>query len=240
MFNIITNFLKPSFLIKSLSIYIKWLLAFTILFTSIGLCYVFFNSPNDYQQGSAVKIMYIHVPAAWLSMLIYAILTLVSILYLIYRNPIYDLIAKSIVIIGTVFTFLTLLTGALWGKPIWGTWWVWDARLTSVLILFFLYLSYIALHYNFEIQENSAIPCAILAIIGFINIPIIKFSVNFWHTLHQPATIFRVDSMHIHYSMLIPLILMFLGYFCFFLFISSISLKTLLLNRKIIRLQKGY
>ncbi|AIL65246.1 heme exporter protein CcmC [Rickettsiales bacterium Ac37b] len=240
MFNITANFLKPANLIKSSSIYIKWLSTLTLIFTVIGLYYAFFNSPDDYQQGSAIKIMYIHVPAAWLSMLIYTILTLNSILYLIYRNPIYDLIAKSIVIIGAIFTFITLLTGALWGKPIWGTWWVWDARLTSVLVLFFLYLSYIVLHYNFEVRENSAMPCAILAIVGCINIPIIKFSVNFWHTLHQPATVFRIDSLHIHYSMLIPLLLMFLGYLCFFLLISTIRLKTLLLNKKITRLQKGY
>ncbi|MFV9876052.1 MAG: heme ABC transporter permease [Rickettsiales endosymbiont of Dermacentor nuttalli] len=240
MFNIIIHSLKPSNLIKLLSISIKWLLVLTILFMTIGLYYALFNSPDDYQQGSAVKIMYIHVPAAWLSMLVYTILTLASILYLIYRNILYDLIAKSVVIIGTVFTFITLLTGALWGKPIWETWWVWDARLTSVLILFFLYLSYIVLYYNFEIKENSAVPCAILAIVGCINIPIIKFSVNFWHTLHQPATIFRVDNFHIHYSMLIPLILMFLGYLSFFLLVTSIRLKALLLSRKIIRLQKGY
>ena len=183
------------------------------------------NSPNDYQQGNAVKIMYIHVPAAWMSLLIYTLMAAFNISGFIWKNRFFYIIAKSIAAIGAVFTAITLITGSLWGKPIWGTWWVWDARLTSVLILFFLYLGYIILLDSFDDQEKGEKIAAILSIVGFINVPIIKFSVEYWNSLHQPASILRSGGVAIHQSMLTPLLLMFAVYFCFFVFLSLIRVK---------------
>ncbi len=183
------------------------------------------NSPNDYQQGNAVKIMYIHVPAAWMSLLIYTLMAAFNISGFIWKNRFFYIIAKSIATIGAVFTAITLITGSLWGKPIWGTWWVWDARLTSVLILFFLYLGYIILLDSFDDQEKGEKIAAILSIVGFINVPIIKFSVEYWNSLHQPASILRSGGVAIHQSMLTPLLLMFAVYFCFFVFLSLIRVK---------------
>jgi heme exporter protein C len=172
-------------------------------------CLAIYNSPHDYQQGNAVKIMYIHVPSAWLSLLIYSIIATLSALSFIYKTPILTISAISLAPIGCIFSLITLVTGSLWGKPIWGTWWVWDARLTSMLILFLLYLSYITLYKSYANFITGSKIAAALAIIGFINIPIIKFSVEIWNSLHQPASIFRKEGIAIHTSMLKPLLISF-------------------------------
>ena len=190
------------------------------------------NSPFDYQQGNAVKIMYIHVPAAWMALLIYTLMAIFNISGFIWKNPFFYLIAKSIAIIGCVFTFITLVTGSIWGKPIWGTWWVWDARLTSVLILFFLYLGYIILLDSFDDISKGEKIAAIISIIGFINIPIIKFSVEYWNSLHQPASIMRSKGVAIDSTMLKPLLLMFGVYFSYFVFLSLLRVKTEILLKK--------
>lgn len=190
------------------------------------------NSPLDYQQGNAVKIMYIHVPAAWMALLIYTLMAIFNISGFIWKNPFFYLIAKSIAIIGCVFTFITLVTGSIWGKPIWGTWWVWDARLTSVLILFFLYLGYIILLDSFDDISKGKKIAAIISIIGFINIPIIKFSVEYWNSLHQPASIMRSKGVAIDPTMLKPLLLMFGVYFSYFVFLSLLRVKTEILLKK--------
>ena len=190
------------------------------------------NSPLDYQQGNAVKIMYIHVPAAWMALLIYTLMAIFNISGFIWKNPFFYLIAKSIAIIGCVFTFITLSTGSIWGKPIWGTWWVWDARLTSVLILFFLYLGYIILLDSFDDISKGEKIAAIISIIGFINIPIIKFSVEYWNSLHQPASIMRSKGVAIDPTMLKPLLLMFGVYFSYFVFLSLLRVKTEILLKK--------
>lgn len=190
------------------------------------------NSPLDYQQGNAVKIMYIHVPAAWMALLIYTLMAIFNISGFIWKNPFFYLIAKSIAIIGCVFTFITLVTGSIWGKPIWGTWWVWDARLTSVLILFFLYLGYIILLDSFDDISKGEKIAAIISIIGFINIPIIKFSVEYWNSLHQPASIMRSKGVAIDPTMLKPLLLMFGVYFSYFVFLSLLRVKTEILLKK--------
>ncbi len=195
------------------------------------------NSPDDYQQGNAVKIMYVHVPAAWMSLLIYTIMAIFNISGFIWKNRFFYIIAKSIALIGTVFTAITLITGSLWGKPIWGTWWAWDARMTSVLILFFLYLGYIILIDSFDDQEKGEKIAAILSIAGFINVPLIKFSVEYWNSLHQPASIIRSGGLAIHESMLKPLLLMFGVYFCFFVFLSLIRVKTEIMKIKLTNLQ---
>ena len=206
------------------------------------LCFLFFlflaiptiiNSPNDYQQSNAVKIMYVHVPAAWMALLIYALMAIFNLSGFIWKNPFFYLIAKSIATIGLVFTLITLVTGSIWGKPIWGAWWVWDARLTSVLILFFLYLGYMILVDSFDDQSKGEKIAAIISITGFINVPIIKFSVEYWNSLHQPASIIRTGGISIHSSMLKPLLLMFAVYFSYFVFLSLLRVKNKILIKKI-------
>lgn len=198
---------------------------FGIFFLSAGLQSALFTSPNDYQQGNAVRIMYIHVPAAWMSLLIYSMMALANISGFIWKNPFSYLMARSIAPIGAVFTLITLITGSIWGKPIWGTWWVWDARLTSVLILFFLYLGYIVLLDAFEDKEKGEKIAAIISIVGFINIPIIKFSVEFWNSLHQKASILRKGGVAIDPAMLKPLLLMFGFYMAYFICFALIKIR---------------
>ena len=197
--------------------------------------YAIVNSPNDYQQGNAVLIMYVHVPAAWMALLIYTLLAAFNLSGFIWKNPFFYLIARAIAPIGATFAFITLITGSIWGKPIWGTWWVWDARLTSVLILFFLYLGYIILLDSFDDRAKGEKIAAIIAIIGFVNVPIIKFSVEYWNSLHQPASILRKGGVAIDPLMLKPLLLMFFVYFSYFVFLSLLKVKTeiLLKNRKL-------
>ena len=174
-----------------------------VLFLILGLWYGIYSSPPDYQQGETVRIMYVHVPAAWMAMMIYFSMTLMSIFSLVWRHPLADLLAKESAPIGAMFTLIALVTGSIWGKPTWGTWWVWDARLTSVLILFFIYLGHVALIKLFDDEEKGSKAAAILTIIGAINLPIIKFSVDWWNTLHQPASVMRLDGPSIHIDMMI-------------------------------------
>lgn len=192
-----------------------------------------FNSPLDYQQGNAVLIMYVHVPAAWMALLIYTLMAIFNISAFIWKNPFFYIISKAIAIIGCAFTAITLITGSLWGKPIWGTYWVWDARLTSVLILFFLYLGYIILINSFDNKEEGEKLAAILSIVGFINIPLIKFSVEYFNSLHQSASIMRSGGVAIHSSMLTPLLLMFGFYFSYFVFTSLIRVRSEILTKKL-------
>ncbi len=183
----------------------------------VGLAWALVFSPADYQQGDTVRIMYVHVPAAWMALFVYLNLALAGASLLIWRHPLAGVAAEACAPIGACFTFLALATGSLWGKPMWGTWWVWDARLTSVLILFFLYLGYMALTNAFEDQERGRRAGAVLALVGVINLPIIKFSVDWWNTLHQPASISRIGTPAIHSSMLWPLLIMALAFTFFFI-----------------------
>ncbi len=204
------------------------------LFIFLGLAIpAILNSPADYQQGNAVKIMYVHVPAAWMALLIYTLMAIFNISGFIWKNPFFYLISKSIALIGCAFTFVTLVTGSIWGKPIWGTWWVWDARLTSVLILFFLYLGYIILLDSFDDKAKGEKIAAIISIVGFINVPIIKFSVEYWNSLHQPASIIRSGGLAIHETMLTPLLLMFGTYFSLFVLLSLLRVRSEILLKKI-------
>jgi heme exporter protein C len=205
------------------------------LLLGLGLYFAIFASPADYQQGEAVRIMYIHVPSAWMSMGIYMFLVGFGAAGLVWKNPLSHMIAISSAPIGASFTFICLVTGSLWGKPVWGTWWVWDARLTSVLILFFFYLGYIALYNAYDDKERAGKSSAILAIIGVINIPVIKFSVDWWNTLHQPASIIRKNGISIDKSMLIPLLLMFAGFISLFISLLIIRTKSEILSKKIAR-----
>lgn len=205
----------------------------TVLFLALGLYFALFNSPADYQQGETVRIMYIHVPAAWMSLFVYASMALSSAVALIWRHPLAELATRAAAVPGAAFTALCLVTGSLWGQPMWGTWWVWDARLTSVLVLFFLYLGYIALVDAFDDPERGGKAGAILALVGAVNLPIIKFSVDWWNTLHQPASVLRMGGPSMDGTMLRPLLLMALGFTCFFVTLLLLRLETALLDRKI-------
>lgn len=209
----------------------------TIILFALGLYYALVGSPPDYQQGESVRIMYIHVPAAWMALGVYTMLAGFGAASLIWRNPLSDTLAISAAPIGAAFTIICLATGSLWGKPIWGTWWVWDARLTSVLILLFFYIGYIALYNAYENKERAGKSAAILAIVGFINVPIVKFSVDWWNTLHQPASIIRSGGISIDESMLRPLMLMFAAYMGFFITVLIIRVKAEILSKKADRLQ---
>lgn len=208
------------------------LLSISTIMILLGLYYGLFDSPKDYQQGDAVRIMYVHVPSAWLASFLFLSLAISCVFYLVWKHPLADLISNSIAPIGAVFSILTLVTGSLWGKPMWGTWWVWDARLTSMLILFFFYLGYILLSNAFERKIDGSKSASVLAIVGIINLPIIKFSVDWWHTLHQPSSILRMDGPSIDKEMLLPLTLMMVGFSLFSLFLIIINVKTKLLEKK--------
>ena len=175
-----------------------------------------FTAPEDYQQGDTVRIMFIHVPAAWLSMFVYVCLAVASFLALVFRHALADAAAQAAAPLGAAFTFLALVTGALWGRPMWGAWWVWDARLTSVLVLFLVYLAYIALRASLDDEAKAARAGAILALVGAVNLPVVKFSVDWWNTLHQGASVFRRDGPAMTSEFLWPLLLMGLAYMAAF------------------------
>ena len=214
-----------------------WLIGMTVLLLAFGLVQGLFISPPDYQQGDTVRIMYVHVPSAWMSMMIYSIMALASAAWLIWKHPLATLIARESALPGAAFTLITLFTGSLWGKPMWGTYWEWDARLTSVLVLFFFYVGYIALSDAYSHGERGHKICAILALVGFANIPVIRFSVEWWRTLHQPASIIREGGISIDGSMLVPLFSMGLGFIFFYMLLLVIRVKTALNQKKIKRLQ---
>ncbi|MDE1174885.1 MAG: heme ABC transporter permease [Parvibaculaceae bacterium] len=200
---------------------------------ALGVYLALWGSPPDYQQGDTVRIMYIHVPAAWLSLLCYTVMALASATALVFRHPLADVCAKSAAPIGASFTFLALVTGSLWGKPMWGTWWVWDARLTSVLILFFLYLGYLALWATIEEPVRAARAAAVLALVGFVNVPIIHYSVVWWNTLHQPASVFRIGGPTIAPSMLAPLLIMATGFTVMFVALLLLRMRAEILRRRV-------
>ncbi len=212
---------------------LPWLAGVTVVLMGVGLYLSFFVAPADYQQGETVRIMYIHVPSAWLAMFCYTLIAVSSIGSLIWRHPLADVSAKAAAPIGAAFTLLALVTGSLWGKPMWGTYWVWDARLTSVLILFFLYLGLIAVWQSFEEPSRAGRAAAILAIVGFVNIPIIKFSVDWWNTLHQPASVMRLGRPTIALSLLWPLLVMALGFTCLFIWLHFKAMRTEILKRRV-------
>ncbi len=190
---------------------IPWLWLLCGLLIIPGLYLGLVEAPADYQQGDSFRIMYIHVPAAWMSMFIYMVMAMSAATGLIWKTKISEVIASSSAPIGASFTFLALATGSLWGKPMWGTWWVWDARLTSELILLFLYFGFMALEAAIEDPRRAARAAGVLAIVGVVNIPIIHYSVEWWNTLHQGPTVTKMDKPSIHIDMLIPLLLMAVG-----------------------------
>jgi heme exporter protein C len=210
---------------------LPWLAVLTAALFAAGLSMAF-SAPPDYQQGETVRIMYIHVPAAWLSLACYTLIALSSAGYLIWAHPLADVSAKAAAPIGAVFTLLALVTGSLWGKPMWGAYWVWDARLTSVLILFFLYLGLIALRQAIEEPGRAGRAAAVLSLAGAVNVPIIKFSVNWWDTLHQPASVIRADGPAIHPALLMPLLVMALAFTLLFIVLHLKAMRAEILWRR--------
>lgn len=208
-------------------------LALALICFGAGLYYALIVSPPDYQQGEAVRIMYVHVPAAWMSMAAYAMMAAASGVYLVWKAPLAALAAKAAAPVGLTFTGLALITGSLWGKPMWGAWWVWDARLTSVLVMFFLYLGYLAMWQVMGSSEKTGKATSILAVVGVINLPIIKFSVEWWNTLHQPASVIRPGGPAIDPAMLTPLLLMAAAYLFYFVTVFLWRIQAEIAGRRV-------
>ncbi len=227
------RFANPTLFLKL----VRWLIPLAAGASAVllawGLYLVFAVSPEDYQQGATVRIMYIHVPAAWLALSCYSLMALSSVGSLVWKHPLADVSVKALAPIGAAFTFLCLVTGALWGKPMWGTWWVWDARLTSVLVLFLVYCGIMALWTAFDDPARAARPVAILTLFGFINVPIVKFSVDWWNTLHQPASVFRLGGPSIDPSMLTPLFVMAGGATALMLALHLAGMRTEIMRRRV-------
>ncbi len=229
MFDYLAN---PTRFMRLADLLIVPMAALAALLLAAGLYLGLLASPPDYQQGDTVRIMYVHVPAAWLATLGYVALGLCGLFYIVWRHPLADIALRAMAPVGALFAFLTLVTGALWGKPMWGAWWVWDARLTSMLILFFFYIAVIALANAFDTPERGSRPAAILALVGLVNVPIVKFSVDWWNTLHQPASILRSGGLAIDPSMLWPLFTMFGGFQLFFIWIVLHRMNWMLAHRR--------
>jgi heme exporter protein C len=213
---------------------LPWLSSAAAALLIYGLYLAFYNSPADYQQGETVRIMYIHVPCAWLAMMAYGLIALSSFGLLVFRHPLADVSAKAAAPIGAAFTFLALVTGSLWGKPMWGAYWVWDARLTSVLILFFLYLGLMALRSSLEDESLASKLTAVLALVGVAILPVIKFSVEWWNTLHQPSTGF---TSTVHPAMRWPLLIMALGFTLMFFAMHMKAMGNEILRRRLMSLR---
>ena len=216
---------------------LPWLAGAALLLLAAGVVLAF-AAPEDYQQGITVRIMYIHVPFAWLSMFCYTLMAASALGTLVWRHPLADVSLKAAAPIGAVFTALALATGSIWGKPMWGTWWVWDARLTSVFVLFLMYLGIIALTRALDDPGRSARAAAILTLVGFVNIPIIKFSVDWWNTLHQPASVFRLDGPTIHPSLLWPLLVCALGFTLLFLTLHIMAMRAEIWRRRVTAMRR--
>jgi heme exporter protein C len=233
----LTGLANPTRFLSLAGALLPWLAGVSTLLLAIGL-YMSFTAPEDYQQGATVRIMFIHVPFAWLSMMGWGVMALAALGTLIWRHPLADVAAKAAAPIGACFTLLALITGSLWGKPMWGTYWVWDARLTSVFVLFLMYLGVIALTRTIEDAGQSARAAAILILVGAINIPIIKFSVNWWNTLHQPAAVFRMGGPTIHPALLWPLAIMALGFTCLFFALHLAAMRNEIWSRRIAAMRR--
>ncbi|MDC9701592.1 MAG: heme ABC transporter permease [Alphaproteobacteria bacterium] len=228
---------NPNLFLRFVDLFFPWLAAAAGLCLCGGL-YFSFMSPPDYQQGELVRIIYVHVPMAWLSMGCYFLIAVSALGTLVWRHPLADVSIRAAAPVGAVFTALTLVTGSIWALPTWGVPWVWDARLTSVLILFFLYLGLIALSHAIEDLRRSGRAVAILALVGLINLPIIKFSVNWWSTLHQPASLIRSGGPSLHPDMLRPLLMMALGFSLVFVLLYLMRMRNEILYRRVTSLRQ--
>jgi heme exporter protein C len=229
----LTDLANPTRFLALTARALPWLVAATVAAFAIGLYLVWFRAPDDYQMGAVVKIMFIHVPNAWLAMATWTVMSIASIGTLVWRHPLADVAAKSAAPLGAAFTFLALLTGSLWGRPMWGTDWVWDARLTSVLVLFLMYLGVIALWRTVDDPSRAGRAAAILTLVGAVNLPIIKFSVDWWNTLHQPASVFRIGGPAIAPSILMPLAVMAIAFTLLFVTLHLAAMRNEILRRRV-------
>ena len=227
----IIDLANPSRFIAVAERLLPWLIGTTVLAFAVGLQQAY-GAPDDYQQGATVKIMFIHVPSAWLAMFGWALMSVAALGTLVWRHPLADVAAKAAAPIGAAFTFLCLVTGSLWGRPMWGTYWVWDARLTSVLVLFLMYLGVIALWHAVEDPTRAGRAAAILTLVGAINLPIIKFSVDWWNTLHQPASVVRLGGPSIYATILIPLLVMAVAFTLLFVTLHIAAMRNEILRRR--------
>ena len=234
---IVTALANPTRFLAIAQVAVPVLSVLAALLLAAGL-WMSFAAPEDYQQGVTVRIMFIHVPFAWLAMFCYMVMAVSSLGTLVWRHPLADVSAKAAAPIGATFTALALVTGALWGKPMWGTYWVWDARLTSVFVLFLMYLGIIALHRAMDDPGRAARAAAVVTLVGAVNIPIIKFSVDWWNTLHQPAAVFRMDGPTIHPSLLWPLMIMALGFSILFAALHLHAMRGEIWSRRITALKR--
>ncbi|WPE21858.1 heme ABC transporter permease [Shinella zoogloeoides] len=228
---------NPTRFLALVAIVWPWLAGLTLCLFAAGL-YLSFTTTGDYQQGETVRIMYVHVPAAWLSMMCYSVMALSALGTLVWRHPLADVSAKAAAPIGACFTLVALITGSLWGKPMWGTWWVWDARLTSVFVLFLMYLGLIALGRAMDDPTRAAKVSAVLILVGFVNIPIIKFSVEWWNTLHQPASVIRMGGPTIDPEFLWPLLIMAVAFTMLFFTLHILAMRNEILRRRIAVLRR--
>jgi heme exporter protein C len=228
----ISRFANPARFTRISAAVLPWFGWSTVAALAVGLYLSLLAAPPDYQQGETVRIMYIHVPAAWMALGVYLFIAVASAVALVWRHPLAEIAAGAAAPIGAAFTFVCLATGSLWGRPMWGAWWVWDARLTSVLVLFFLYLGYIALLNAFDEPSRGAKAGSVLALVGVVNLPIIKFSVDWWNTLHQPASIMRLGGPRIDIAMLVPLLVMTLAFVLLFLTLLMLRMRAALNERK--------
>ena len=220
------NFFEPNKIFLITSKLTKYILFIFIIVLSIGLIEALFLSPEDYIQSHSVRIMYVHVPSAWVSLGIFSVIALISVISFIFKNKVFSLIGKSLAPSGLLFNIIALVTGSIWGKPTWGTFWAWDARITSMLILLLFYSMYILAWKIFDKKENVNKITSIIAILGAINIPIIKFSVDWWTTLHQNSSVSLISGTTIHSSMLLPLLIMTAAFSLFSLLIFLMKYNT--------------
>jgi len=211
---------------------LPWLSAATLIAFAFGIAQVI-GAPDDYQQGATAKIMYIHVPAAWLSMFVWGTMSIAALGTLVWRHPLADVAAKAAAPIGAALTLQCLITGSLWGRPMWGTYWVWDGRLTSVLVLFLMYLGVLALWRTIEEPARAARAVAVLTLVGALNLPIIKFSVDWWSTLHQPSSVLRLGAPAMHSSILVPLLVMGLAFFLLFFTLHLAAMRNEIMRRRV-------
>ncbi len=226
------DFANPTRFLRLVNRILPWMAALTVLLFMVGFLRSAY-APDDYQQGATVKIMFLHVPAAWLGMMAWGVMSIAALGTLVWRHPLADVANKSAAPLGAAFTFVCLVTGSLWGRPMWGTYWVWDARLTSVLVLFLLYLGVLALYWTAEDPNRGSRAAAVLTLVGAVNIPIIRFSVDWWNTLHQPASLVRMGGPAIDPSILWPLLIMAVAFTFLFFTLHLAAMRNEILRRRV-------